>query len=149
MGHYAREGRLIMINSRDLAKLRPRTAAKAQVMQNACKDAGLPILIYSTLRDAEAQDAEYAKGRSLPGKVVTNAKGGDSFHQYGVAFDFVPLVGGVPAWNDLIRYEACAAIGKKLDLEWGGDFKSFPDRPHMQDTLGFSVAEYKAGKVRQ
>ncbi len=138
-----------MINSRDLGKLRPRTQAKAQAFQKACSDAGVPVLIYSTLRDAEAQDAEHAKGRTIPGKVVTNAKGGDSYHQYGVAFDFVPLVGGVPAWNDKIRYETCGQIGKNLGLEWGGDFKSFPDMPHMQDTLGFSVAEYKAGKVRQ
>lgn len=106
------------------------------------------MLIYSTLRDKSSQDALYAQGRTAPGKIVTNAKGGDSYHQYGVAFDFVPLVDGKPAWDDTDRYEQCAEIGEKLGLEWGGNFKSFRDRPHMQDTLGFSVAEYKAGKVQ-
>ena len=138
-----------MINSRDLAKLRPRTQVKAEAFKAGCLAIGIPVLIYSTLRDTESQDQLYAQGRSLPGKIVTNAKGGDSYHQYGVAFDFVPLTNGVPDWNNLDKYEKCAEVGRNVGLEWGGDFKSFKDRPHMQDTLGFSVAEYKAGKVKQ
>lgn len=139
-----------MINSRELGKLRPRTQAKAAAFQNGCAAIGIPVLIYSTLRDAESQNALYAQGRSLPGKIVTNAKGGDSYHQYGVAFDFVPLdKKGKPDWENLEAYCKCGEVGRNLALEWGGDFKSFKDLPHMQDTLGFSVAEYKAGKVRQ
>lgn len=138
-----------MINSRDLGKLRPRTQVKAEAFKKGCAAIGIPVLIYSTLRDEESQNALYAQGRSLPGKIVTNAKGGDSFHQYGVAFDFVPLKDGLPDWNNKEAYGKCGAVGRGLALEWGGDFKTFKDLPHMQDTLGFSVAEYKAGKVRQ
>ena len=137
-----------MKNSRSLLDLRPRTRAKAQAMEAACKAAGKPILIYSTLRDVESQNEIYAQGRTKPGLIVTKVKGGDSYHQYGVAFDFVPTIKGIPQWRDLVLYDECAAIGKRCGLEWGGDFKGFPDRPHMQDTLGFSVAEYKAGKVQ-
>jgi peptidoglycan L-alanyl-D-glutamate endopeptidase CwlK len=136
-----------MINSRDLMDLRPRTRAKAQAFIRECLKLDLPVLVYSTYRDKEAQDAEYAKGRTAPGKIVTNAKGGDSYHQYKVAFDFVPLVAGQPSWGSKDHYQKCAAIGKSLGLEWGGDFTTLVDMPHMQDTLGFSIAEYKAGKV--
>ena len=136
-----------MINSRDFDKLIPRTREKAVAFQIACREAGVPVLIYQTLRDKEFQDQLYAQGRTTPGKIVTNAKGGNSFHEYGVAFDFVPLVDGVPAWKDDKRYQLCGQIGKQLGLEWGGDFKSIKDMPHMQDTAGFTIAEYAAGKV--
>ena len=136
-----------MINSRDLEELRPRTRVKAMAFEANCRAVGKPVLIYCTYRDVEAQDAEYAKGRTKPGKIVTNAKGGDSFHQYRVAFDFVPLINGVTNWGDKARYRECAEIGKQCGLEWGGDFKSFKDMPHMQDTLGYSVADYKAGRT--
>ena len=136
-----------MINSRDFDKLRPRTREKVIAFQTACREAGVPVLIYQTLRDKEYQNSLYAQGRTKPGKVVTNAKGGNSFHEYGVAFDFVPLVNGQPAWDATKRYALCGQIGKKLGLEWGGDFKSFKDMPHMQDTLGFTIADYAAGKA--
>jgi peptidoglycan L-alanyl-D-glutamate endopeptidase CwlK len=136
-----------MINSRRLSDLRPRTQAKALDMQTKCAAVHKPILIYSTLRDEESQNSLYALGRTLPGKIVTNAVGGDSFHQYRVAFDFVPLVNGQPAWGDFNLYRECAEIGKACGLEWGGDFKSIKDMPHMQDTGGYSIADYKAGKV--
>ena len=136
-----------MISSREIETLRLRTQVKARAMEARCRAAGKPILIYSTLRDAESQDDLYAQGRTKPGRIVTNAKGGDSYHQYGVAFDFVPIINGVTNWGDTARYRECAAIGKHCGLEWGGDFKSFKDMPHMQDTLGYSVADYKAGRT--
>ena len=141
-----------MINSRDFDKLRPRTREKAIAFQTACREAGLPVLIYQTLRDAEYQDQLYAQGRTKPGKIVTNAKGGQSYHEYGVAFDFVPLVGGVPAWGDMKRYDLCIQIGEKLGLESGKYFKSSTGKPlvdlaHMQDTMGFTIADYAAGKA--
>ena len=141
-----------MINSRDFDKLRPRTREKAIAFQTACREAGVPVLIYQTLRDKEYQDSLYAQGRTKPGKIVTNARGGSSFHEYGVAFDFVPLVEGKPAWNDKERYDRCIRIGEGLSLESGKHFKDskgrpLVDMPHMQDTLGFTIADYAAGKA--
>lgn len=141
-----------MINSRDFDKLRPRTREKAVAFQTACREAGVPVLIYQTLRDKEYQDSLYAQGRTMPGKIVTNAKGGQSYHEYGVAFDFVPLVGGLPAWKDTEQYMKCIAIGEKLGLESGKNFKDskgrpLVDLPHMQDTMGYSIADYAAGKA--
>ena len=45
-----------------------------------------------TLRTFKEQDDLYSQGRTRPGKIVTNAKGGDSYHNYGLAIDIVLLV---------------------------------------------------------
>jgi peptidoglycan L-alanyl-D-glutamate endopeptidase CwlK len=48
-------------------------------------------LIYCGRRTMEEQAALYAKGRTISGKIVTKAKPGESYHNYGLAFDWVPL----------------------------------------------------------
>ena len=90
-----------MINSRDLKDLHPIVQAKAQAFIHSCKKAGIDVLITSTYRDNESQNALYAQGRTSPGKKVTNAKAGQSWHNYRVAFDFVPIVNGKAQWNDI------------------------------------------------
>lgn len=137
-----------MINSRNLADLLPRTAAKASSFINACKDAGIDVLITSTYRDNESQAALFAQGRTKSGPRVTNADAGFSAHNHRVAFDFVPIVMGKAVWDDHVLWNRCGAIGRALGLEWGGDFKSFPDKPHFQDLNGHSLADYRAGKVK-
>ena len=77
-----------MINSRSLSDLNPKVAAMCSEFINRCKAEGIDVLITSTYRDAESQNALYAQGRTTPGKKVTNAKGGQSFHNWKVAFDF-------------------------------------------------------------
>lgn len=126
---------------------------------------GIDVLTTSTRRDNESQDALYAQGRTKPGKIVTNVKGGGSMHNYGVAFDIVPTRHGVPVWgtkgngidenptddatDDLEAWERIAAHGRAVGLEWGGDWVSFQDRPHFQYTGGLSLADLRAGKVPQ
>ena len=88
-----------MINSRDIAALHPQVAAKARAFVEACRAQGIDILVTSTYRDHASQDALYALGRSKSGKKVTNAKGGQSFHNFRVAFDIVPLRAGKPVWG--------------------------------------------------
>ena len=136
-----------MINSRSIEDLHPRVREKCIAYQKACGAAGIDIIITSTLRDAESQNALYAQGRTAPGKIVTRVKGGYSFHNFGVAFDFVPIVNGKAVWNDNDLWAKCGSIGRAVGLEWGGDWRTFVDKPHMQDTGGFKIADYLAGKA--
>ena len=88
-----------MINSRDLKELHPIVQAKAVLFIERCRLAGITLLVTSTYRDFESQNALYAQGRTAAGKKVTNAKGGQSFHNWRVALDVVPLRNGKPVWG--------------------------------------------------
>jgi peptidoglycan L-alanyl-D-glutamate endopeptidase CwlK len=136
-----------VINSRKLEDLNPRTEQKARRFIETCEREGIDVIITSTLRDKESQDALYAQGRTAPGPVVTKVKGGFSFHNYGVAFDFVPIVSGKAIWNDGALWEKCGRIGEECGLEWGGRWTRMVDKPHFQDTTGLTIADYLAGKM--
>lgn len=104
------------------------------------------MLITSTLRDNESQAALYAQGRTTPGNKVTNAKAGQSFHNYACAFDFVPLVNGKAQWNDLKLFERCGSIAESVGLEWAGRWVSFKEYAHCQYTGGLTIKDLQAGK---
>lgn len=118
---------------------------------HACKEAGIDLVVTGTLRDAAAQDALYAQGRTEPGSRVTNARGGESFHQYGVALDVVPLRHGKPVWGtageDGALWADVGALGEACGLEWAGRWKRFRELPHFQFTHGLTIADFKAGKT--
>lgn len=121
-----------MINSRKLEDLTPRMQVLCKSFIASCKKQGIDVLITSTYRDNESQDALYAQGRTKPGSKVTNAKAGQSVHNWREAFDACVLKDGKPDWNDIAKYNQIGAIGKALGLEWGGDWVSFKDLPHFQ-----------------
>ena len=122
-----------MINSRDTDELTPLAKMYAIRFLNEAAVQNIPVLITCTYRDNEYQDHLYAQGRTRPGNKVTKAKGGQSAHNYRVAFDFVPLdVFGRADWNNLDAFKKLGAIGKKVGLDWGGNWTSFVDMPHMQ-----------------
>lgn len=135
-----------MINSRDLKDLQPVVADKCSAFISGCKSLGIDVIITATLRDIESQNELYAQGRTKPGKIVTNAKGGDSFHNYACAFDFVPIVNGKAMWNDLELFKKCGEIAESTGLEWAGRWKSFKEMAHCQYTGGLTLADLKAGK---
>lgn len=126
------------LNEQRLGGLLPVLAVRARCMVELCAHEGIAILITQGLRTWEEQDALYAKGRTLAplGKqhIVTNAKGGQSFHNFGLAFDVVVLDSVGKADWDITHpsWKRSAEIGKSLSLEWGGDWKSFKDMPHFQ-----------------
>lgn len=120
---------------------------------------GVRVRFAYTIRTFEEQDELYAIGRTKLynskgerlGK-VTNARGGQSIHNYGLAFDIVLLYDknndgifesaswdtvldfdkdGVSDWMEVINYF------KSIGWVWGGDWKNFPDKPHMQKTFGY------------
>lgn len=135
-----------MINSRKLEDLNPYVAKLAKQFIAAAKKEGIDVLVTSTYRDAESQNAIYAQGRTTPGKIVTNAKAGQSWHNYRLAFDVVPIVNGKAMWNDLRTFKRLGQIGKSVGLEWAGDWVSFKEYPHFQWTGGLSLAQLRAGK---
>ena len=83
-----------MKNSRNIDDLHPIVAKMCRDFVAKCDEEGIDVLITSTYRDLESQAAIYAQGRTTPGKKVTNAKPGQSWHNWRVAFDFVPVVNG-------------------------------------------------------
>jgi len=100
-------------------------------------------------RSFEEQDAIYAKGRTAPGKIVTWAKAGQSYHNYGLAIDIVEISGSKALWTNP-NWELIGTVGEKHGFEWGGRWTgNKTDRPHFQKTFGHSTSEllarHKAG----
>jgi peptidoglycan L-alanyl-D-glutamate endopeptidase CwlK len=108
--------------------------------------------ITHTLRTITEQDALYAQGRTKPGKKITNAKGGQSFHNYGMAFDICLIIDGKEASWDMLKdfdgdkeadWMEIVHIAKKHGWEWGGDWTKFKDYPHFQKTYGYTTTKLK------
>jgi len=137
-----------MINSRSLDELLPEVKSRVEHFIALCQDNGIDLLVTSTYRDAESQDALYAQGRTTKGFIVTNAKGGESYHNFRCAVDVVPIVGGKPDWDTAHPvWESVAILGKQSGLEWAGDWKTFKEMAHFQYTGGLTIAQLKEGAV--
>lgn len=141
-------------DSRSLDDLRPIVRAKCQAHMAACAAAGMPITITFTFRSLETQAALYAQGRTKPGKIVTNARAGQSFHNFRLAYDGVPArLLSLPNWGDTPDHRIEAAglwalyghLAKLQGLEWGGEWRTIKDRPHCQWTGGFTLAQLQQG----
>lgn len=124
--------------SKSLNDLHPYVKYLAEKLIEACKAKGLYPTVTSTLRTMDEQKAIYAQGRTAPGKIVSYAKPGYSYHNYGLAFDL-----SFPKAED---YTKAGAIGKSLGLRWGGEFKEFYDRPHFEWSGDLKIADLLAGK---
>lgn len=117
--------------------------ADAIVAEMAAK--GHTVRMVEGYRSIERQNELYAQGRTTAGAVVTNAKGGQSFHNYGVAVDFVFRKEGYNASDTL--WALLGKVGKLQGFEWGGDWQGFVDRPHFELKLGYTLADFQNGKV--
>jgi peptidoglycan L-alanyl-D-glutamate endopeptidase CwlK len=134
-----------MINSRNLDDLAPPAKQRAEAFIAAAKAKGIDLLVTSTYRDSDSQNALYAQGRSTPGNIVTRAKAGQSWHNWRCAFDVVPLVNGKAIWDDQVTWKKVGEIGKSCGLEWAGDWKTFKEFPHFQYTGGLTLAQLNQG----
>lgn len=132
-------------------------------------EAGLPanmaVRIVQGLRTIDEQNAIYAQGRTKPGKIVTNARGGKSYHNYGLAIDFALIrdndgngsyeelswdtsrdadKDGQKDWQEVVK------VFEAAGWQWGGKFATIVDAPHLQKTFGKTVSQlfslYNAGK---
>lgn len=113
-----------------------------------CARAGIVLLVYCTYRDWDAQTLLYKQGRTTPGSIVTYAKAGDSAHQYGIAYDCVPLRFGKPVWGQTAKidadlWERVGEIGESVGLEWAGRWKHFREEPHFQFLGSKTIAQYR------
>lgn len=129
--------------SRDINLLHPRLRRIIPQIIAECKAQGLPVLVTQTLRTKAEQDALYAQGRTKPGNIVTNVWYPNSAHCWGVAFDFCRNVKGREYDDSDGFFAKVAAIAKPYGLTWGGDWKNFVDKPHLELTEfmpGASVA---------
>ena len=147
---------MTIIISRDKNLLYPPFAGQLRDFESRLATAKLPFYLYMGLRTFEDQDELYSQGRTKPGQIVTNACGGDSLHNYGLAADFVldgqPDKPGIQwSWDTKADFNAdghsdwmqMGEIAGSCGLEWGGRWKRFPDLPHVQNRYGLTLAEIK------
>lgn len=128
-------------SEKNLATLAPNAQRKAREWLRMCREAGINVKIICGTRSYEEQAALYAKGRTEPGKKVTNARPGYSWHNFGVAWDFVVFdKQGQPQWDSPLM-DRCGKIGKEIGLEWGGTWKRFVDKAHLQLDMAITLAE--------
>ena len=93
------------------------------------------VCVVCGLRTIAEQDKLYDQGRSAIGSIVTNAKGGQSAHNFGSAVDLCPLGdNGELNWSDNNGFKAIGEEAEKLGLVWGGHFKSIMDKPHIESS---------------
>lgn len=127
-----------------LLALHPVLRKRLEVALQKWREAGLAVYIFEGLRTIERQRELYAKGRDKNGvviskkDVVTNAKPGSSFHNYGIAIDMVfdgdTAKPGVQwSWKEPdAKWKLMGKIGQECGLEWAGAWRSFPEAPHFQ-----------------
>ena len=128
------------MSSRSIADLNYAMKNMATAHTQLCNAKGVDLLIYCTLRPNMEQDELYAIGRTKPGKIVTNARAGESAHNpnklgQASAYDCVPLIGGKamwdskhPAWTIVI---SCGEeVGLTASAKWLGKLK---EQAHFQD----------------
>ncbi|ASS95631.1 M15 family metallopeptidase [Peribacillus simplex] len=138
--------------------MNPVVKASALEMVERAYTEGITVQISAGHRSLEEQAALYGQGRvySYNGKnysnlakpIVTNAKPGQSYHNFGLAIDYfiVSDDGKRAIWTVDSKWQRVAAIGKDLGFKWGGDWSSFKDYPHLEMTGGLSFTQLQAGK---
>lgn len=147
MRHKKSEERVLLLH--------PKVRNEVKALIDAI-ELGLPkhlaIAVPQGLRTIDEQNALYTQGRTKPGPIVTNAKGGSSYHNYGLAFDFCIVIDtdgngvydltswdikkdndkdGIADWLEVVK------IFETAGWEWGGKWSSIKDYPHLQKTFGY------------
>lgn len=139
-------------------ELHPKVEEAMDKLVKRAEDKGIDVAITDGHRSKEEQKELYEKGRSKDGQIVTNAKAGESYHNYGMAIDFaLRLDNGNVVWdrerddngNGEADWMEVVSIAKDLGFEWGGDWSSFKDYPHLQMDFGLTIRELQYGKRPQ
>ena len=124
--------------SNSISSLNSYVAKLAIKFIDRAKANNLEVRILTTFRSWDEQDKLYAQGRNAPGNIITNTKGGASYHNWGLAFDVVLFENGVIS-HDLRKYTKMGKLGRQVGLKWGGNFKDIVDLSHFQYTFGLST----------
>ena len=127
----------------DPACLHPVFREKARALLDTLEAERLPFRLFEGFRSPERQHYLYAQGRTRPGAIVTKARPWTSYHQYGLAGDFVIFEQGAWSWDaggvNAKRWKRLAEAGRQLGLE--------PLRfeaPHLQ-LAGLAIRDLAAG----
>ena len=122
-----------------------RSRAKRFILEMQSRGILLRITSDGGYRTWSEQTELYNIGRIYPpiGQTVTNAKAGESYHNYGLAFDVVPIVNGKSDWNTP-HDRLIGEVGKKYGFEWGGDFSNRYDWGHLEEQKFGSVWDLKS-----
>ena len=137
---------------RALYTILPVAQVLARRYLTAARGRGIDVRILSGSRTYEEQNALFRQGRfGNPGRRVTNARGGQSNHNFGVAWDVGIFDGGRYLQDSPLYDEAAEEL--PAGVEWGGAWISFQDRPHYQAATGFAtLAEvrgvFETGELR-
>ena len=136
-------GRFDRRTERNLVTLQLPAQRAARRFMSAVLGDGLDARIISGTRSYEEQNALFRQGRfGNPGPRVTNARGGQSRHNFGIAWDIGIFEGGAYL-GESPRYDRAAEVGLVEGIEWGGHWTSFVDRPHYQLALPLSTTEIR------
>lgn len=153
-------------NAALISLLVPSISNKANAVLDMAEDVGLDLLVYSTLRTMDDQARLYRQGRSLSeikhkadqltrlyrrpdlatilmdvgpqegDEIRTKAGPGESMHNYGLAFDAVPIINGKPVWGSdaasMVHWRLYGQLVERAGLEWAGNWKTFREMPHAQ-----------------
>lgn len=136
-------GNLDSVSETRLKKIYPRLADLVRKMADTLAQEKIVIRVVQALRTIEEQDALFAQGRTKPGKIVTNARGGQSYHNFGLAVDCVPSKFGPdkaydPDWNEKNpSWKRMIDVGTGLGLNSGATWRTLKDFPHFQLTGKF------------
>jgi peptidoglycan L-alanyl-D-glutamate endopeptidase CwlK len=138
------------MSSRRIEDLHPDLQPLARLFLERCAARQVDVLIVCTHRSNDEQASLYAQGRGTPGAIVTNAKPGQSKHNFTIggrpaarAFDAVPLLHGKPIWEDPrdkdadwrndFGWRVMGEVAAELGLVWyGAPGSRFPEAPHFQ-----------------
>jgi len=108
----------------------------------------ITIEVISGLRSWQQQAALFAQGRTNPGNIVTKARPGSSWHNYGLAIDLGLFANGKyldsaePKRADRI-YAELGKLAESMDIEWAGNWKTFTETPHFQNRFNMTIAQAK------
>jgi len=140
------EDRIDVSSKKVLATLHPAIQQPARGFVLSAKNAGIDLRIKSGMRSIQEQASLYGKGRDSKGNVVdknsvvTNAKPGQSYHNFGLALDVAIVDGKKNNWNTSSpEWEKIGKLGEAAGFEWGGRWTDLPDAPHFQDSFGLST----------
>jgi peptidoglycan LD-endopeptidase CwlK len=135
------------VSEQRLSEVYPGLATLVRQMADQLAAEGIDIRVTQSLRTVAEQEALYAEGRTQPGKIVTEAMPGYSWHNFGLAVDVAPLTPQGPDWNTSHPvWGRIVAIGSALGLVAGADWRTFPDWPHFQWTGIFPVSPNDAAR---
>lgn len=142
----SQSGQLDPRSESNLGGLHPDVQGVARQHIGQLQEEGIDARVIAGFRTYAEQDALYARGRTAPGNIVTNARGGESFHNFGVAYDIAIFdeSGRYITSGSHPSYVRAAELGQALGLEPGARFTRFPDPSHFQRTRGIGLATMRS-----